>query len=50
MELFSPENLTHLIATYGYLAIALIIGLESMGAALARRKRLGDRRPLRKSP
>jgi membrane protein DedA with SNARE-associated domain len=31
VDWFSPENLTHLIATYGYLAIAVIIGLESMG-------------------
>jgi membrane protein DedA with SNARE-associated domain len=30
----SPEYLTHLIATYGYVAIALIIGLESMGLPL----------------
>ena len=34
MDWFSPENLTHLIATYGYLAIAVIIGLESMGLPL----------------
>ena len=34
MEWVSPEYLTHLIATYGYVAIALIIGLESMGLPL----------------
>ena len=34
MDWFSPEYLTHLIATYGYLAIAVIIGLESMGLPL----------------
>jgi membrane protein DedA with SNARE-associated domain len=34
VDWFSPENLTHLIATYGYLAIAVIIGLESMGLPL----------------
>ena len=30
----SPEYLTQLIATYGYVAIAVIIGLESMGLPL----------------
>jgi membrane protein DedA with SNARE-associated domain len=30
----SPEYLNHLIATYGYVAIAVIIGLESMGLPL----------------
>jgi len=34
MDGLSPEYLTHLIATYGYLAIAAIIGLESMGLPL----------------
>jgi len=34
VDWFSPEYLTHLIATYGYLAIAVIIGLESMGLPL----------------
>jgi hypothetical protein len=34
VEWVSPEYLTHLIATYGYVAIALIIGLESMGLPL----------------
>jgi membrane protein DedA with SNARE-associated domain len=34
MEWLSPEYLTHLIATYGYVAIAVIIGLESMGLPL----------------
>ena len=34
MDWFSQEHLTHLIATYGYLAIAVIIGLESMGLPL----------------
>ena len=34
MDWFSQEYLTHLIATYGYLAIAVIIGLESMGLPL----------------
>jgi membrane protein DedA with SNARE-associated domain len=34
VEWVSPEHLTHLIAAYGYVAIALIIGLESMGLPL----------------
>jgi membrane protein DedA with SNARE-associated domain len=34
MEWLSPEYLTYLIANYGYLAIAVIIGLESMGLPL----------------
>jgi membrane protein DedA with SNARE-associated domain len=34
VEWVSLEYLTHLIATYGYVAIALIIGLESMGLPL----------------
>jgi membrane protein DedA with SNARE-associated domain len=34
VEWVSPEYLTHTIATYGYVAIALIIGLESMGLPL----------------
>src|SRR5215831_17725291 len=34
MDGLSPEYLTHLISTYGYLAIAVIIGLESMGLPL----------------
>jgi membrane protein DedA with SNARE-associated domain len=34
VEWVSSEYLTHLIATYGYAAIALIIGLESMGLPL----------------
>ena len=34
MDWFSPEYLTHLIATYGYVAIGIIIGLESMGLPL----------------
>src|SRR6476659_7634583 len=34
MEWLSPEYLMHLIATYGYVAIAVIIGLESMGLPL----------------
>jgi membrane protein DedA with SNARE-associated domain len=31
---FSPELLEHFIATYGYVAVAAIIALESMGAPL----------------
>ena len=34
MELFSHQALDHLIATYGYGAIAVVIGLESMGIPL----------------
>lgn len=34
MDWFTPEYLTHLIATYGYVAIAVIVGLESMGLPL----------------
>jgi membrane protein DedA with SNARE-associated domain len=34
VDWFSQEHLTHLIATYGYLAIAVIVGLESMGLPL----------------
>ncbi len=34
MHLFDPENLTWVIVTYGYLAVAVIIGLESMGIPL----------------
>lgn len=34
MHLFDPENLTWLIVTYGYLAVAVIVGLESMGIPL----------------
>ena len=34
MEWFSPDVLKHLIATYGYVAIATIIALESMGVPL----------------
>ena len=34
MDWFSQEYLTHLIATYGYVAIGVIIGLESMGLPL----------------
>jgi len=34
VDWFSPEYLTHLIATYGYVAIGIIIGLESMGLPL----------------
>lgn len=34
MHLFDPENLTWLIVTYGYLAVAVIVGLESMGVPL----------------
>ena len=34
MEWFSPVALEHLIATYGYIAIATIIALESMGVPL----------------
>ena len=34
MEWVSPEFLKHLIVAYGYLAIAVIIGLESMGLPL----------------
>jgi membrane protein DedA with SNARE-associated domain len=30
----SPEGLDHLIATYGYLAISVVIGIESMGIPL----------------
>jgi membrane protein DedA with SNARE-associated domain len=30
----SPEGLDHLIATYGYLAILVVIGIESMGIPL----------------
>jgi membrane protein DedA with SNARE-associated domain len=34
VELFSHQALDHLIATYGYGAIAIVIGLESMGIPL----------------
>jgi membrane protein DedA with SNARE-associated domain len=34
VDWFSQEYLTHLIATYGYVAIGVIIGLESMGLPL----------------
>lgn len=34
MHFFDPENLTWLIVNYGYLAVAVIVGLESMGIPL----------------
>jgi membrane protein DedA with SNARE-associated domain len=34
LHFFNPENLTWLIVNYGYLAVALIVGLESMGLPL----------------
>lgn len=34
MALFSPHDLHHFIAVYAYLAIALFVGLESMGVPL----------------
>jgi membrane protein DedA with SNARE-associated domain len=34
LDWLSPEYLTHLIATYGYVAVAMIVGLESMGLPL----------------
>ena len=34
MEWLSPDVLTHLIGTYGYVAVAAIIALESMGVPL----------------
>jgi membrane protein DedA with SNARE-associated domain len=34
MAWISPEGLDHLITSYGYLAIAVVIGIESMGIPL----------------
>ena len=34
MEWVSPEYLKHLIANYGYVAIGVIVALESMGLPL----------------
>jgi hypothetical protein len=33
VEWLSPENVNHLIATYGYIALGVIVALESMAAA-----------------
>jgi membrane protein DedA with SNARE-associated domain len=34
LQIFDPENLTWVIVTYGYLAVAIVVGLESMGIPL----------------